>query len=77
MVRGLLATGLGVCHRRGVAVTHCRHGLYPRVNHNEHVKIEGMSKDQISITVDLKATSKVLASAIEMSLDRNELVMDV
>jgi len=61
----------------GVAVTHRRHGKGSRVTHKEHVNIEGTSDNKIAVTVGVKATSNLVASAIEMSLHGNELIIDV
>lgn len=78
MARGSVTTGLGVCNLGGgFAVTHRRHGKFSRVNHKGHVNIEGTSKNKISVAVDVRASSKALANAFEISLHGNELVIDV
>jgi hypothetical protein len=63
---------------KGLAVTHLRHGRDSRsVHHQDQVLVEGTSEEEISVTIDVKAPSKISSNAINITRYGNELIIDV
>lgn len=62
----------------GVSVTHRPQGLNSFITHKGEVRIEGTDKEEINVIIDFKATSKVLAESIDVSvLNGNDIIITV
>jgi hypothetical protein len=63
---------------KGIAVTHHPQGTRSQLKRNGRVLLEGTSKNEISVTVDLKSTSRDLVAAMDISIvNGNEIVIIV
>ena len=67
-----------IAAEKGVSVSHISLAIDPHIKHEGRVYLEGTDKDEISVIVDYRTSSKRLAEGVEISIvNGNEILITV